>query len=207
MPWVAPNALANSSLLSTRSTAITGSAPAIAAAQIAASPTPPAPNTATDWPARTFAVCSTAPTLVSTAQPIRQVISVGSDSGIGTTLSAKVTMSYRSPRHPGRDDVIAFLDVGDVLPHAGDHAAAFMAEAHGPGHGGVAQLVDLGIANTAGEVAHDDLVRAGIRDVDFVDYQRSPVLDLDGGLALHDGPPGSIRPLRVPVPAGDQANT
>src|SRR5215469_15685057 len=101
IPWVAPNSLANSSLRSTRSTAIIGLAPAIAAAEIADNPTPPAPNTATDWPSPTFAVCSTAPAPVSTAQPTRQVISVGSDCDIGTTFSANVTMCslqvYTSP--------------------------------------------------------------------------------------------------------------
>src|SRR5215470_8670168 len=78
-----------------------GSAPAIAAAPIADNPTPPAPNTATDWPRLTLAVCRTAPAPVNAAQPTRQVISVGSDGDIGTAFSANVTMCslqvYRSP--------------------------------------------------------------------------------------------------------------
>src|SRR5215472_15961493 len=101
IPWVAPNSLANCNLRSAKSTAIMGSAPAIAAAPIADNPTPPTPNTATDWPGRTFAVCRTAPAPVSTAQPMRQLISAGSDGDMGTTLSANVTMCslqvYTSP--------------------------------------------------------------------------------------------------------------
>src|SRR5215470_8617415 len=101
MPWVAPNSLANCNLRSTKSTAMMGLAPAIAAAPMADKPTPPTPNTATDWPSPTFAVCSTAPAPVKTAQPTRQVMSVGSDADIGTTLSAKVTICslqvYTSP--------------------------------------------------------------------------------------------------------------
>src|SRR5262245_19964199 len=77
------------------------SAPAIAPAPIADKPTPSAPNTATDRPSPTFALCTTAPAPVNTAQPTRQVISVGSDGDIGTTFSANVTMCslqvYRSP--------------------------------------------------------------------------------------------------------------
>src|SRR5215467_7427831 len=132
-----------------------GLAPAIAAAPMADNPTPPAPNTATDWPSPTFAVCSTAPAPVNTAQPTRQVISVGSDGDIGTTFSANVTMCslqvYTSPSATtGRprkvapvgletgnplmgirgttcsNDVIAFFYAGDFLPHVCNDAAALM---------------------------------------------------------------------------------
>src|SRR5262249_49209661 len=65
-------------------------------------------------------------------------------------------------------------------------AAALMAEAHRPGESGAAQLVHLGIANTAGEVTDRDLVRGRIGDVDFLDHQRPSRLYLYGGLALHD---------------------
>ena len=47
---VAPNAFAASSFLASRSTAMTFDAPASRAPTIAASPTPPQPNTATESP-------------------------------------------------------------------------------------------------------------------------------------------------------------
>src|SRR5215510_831603 len=69
-----------------------------------------------------------------------------------------------------------------------------MAEAHWPGQPGVAQLVHLGIANTAREIAHRDLIPTRIRDVDVLDHQRPPILHLYGGLALHDCLLRSIKP-------------
>ena len=73
------------------------SAPAITAPWITESPTPPRPKTATDAPGSTFAVCSTAPIPVVTAQPSRQTLSSGASGRIfasaisGSTVhSAKV---------------------------------------------------------------------------------------------------------------------
>ena len=66
---VAPRSPASASLSALKSTAITRDAPAAIAPSTAASPTPPSPTTATDCPARTPAVFTTAPTPVSTAQP------------------------------------------------------------------------------------------------------------------------------------------
>jgi hypothetical protein len=60
-------------------------APASAAAWMAASPTPPQPNTATVSPGRTPAVLTIAPNPVITPQPIRQAASGGT---AGSTLTA-----------------------------------------------------------------------------------------------------------------------
>jgi hypothetical protein len=54
--------------------------------------------------------------------------------------------------------VIAFFYVDDFLPHLCNDAAALMAEVHWPRQRGAAQLVHLGIANTAREVSDRDLV-------------------------------------------------
>ena len=91
--------------------------------------------------------------------------------------------------------MIALFYVGDFLPRVRDDAAALMAEAHWPGQPGVVQLMHLGIANTASEVADRDLVRTRIRDVDFLDQQRSARL-LPGwrGLALHERLLREIKP-------------
>src|SRR5262249_13977684 len=102
--------------------------------------------------------------------------------------------SNGNPGNPCGDDVIAFFYVGDFLPHLCNDAAALMAEAHRPREPGAAQLVHLGIANTAGEVTDRDLIWTGIRDVEFLDHQRPSRLYLYGGLALHDRLLRSIRP-------------
>ena len=61
-----------------------GSAPLIAAARTADSPTPPTPNTATESPGCTRVVWITAPAPVSTAQPMIEHRSAGSPAAIGT---------------------------------------------------------------------------------------------------------------------------
>jgi hypothetical protein len=89
--------------------------------------------------------------------------------------------------------VIAFTYVGDFLPHVGNDAAALMSETHWPRQPRVAQLVHLRKADTTSDVTDRDLVRARIRDVDFLDHQRSCRLYLYCGLALHDRPLRSIQ--------------
>src|SRR5215211_1867490 len=69
--WVAPNFLAHSSFRSSMSTATMVLAPASAAPAMAASPTPPQPNTATDSPRLTAPVLMAAPTPAITPQPSR----------------------------------------------------------------------------------------------------------------------------------------
>jgi hypothetical protein len=75
----------------TTSTATIGEAPAIRAPWIAESPTPPQPITSTESPGRTFAVFSTAPTPVMTAQPRSATCSSGSDGSTGKTVLAGTT--------------------------------------------------------------------------------------------------------------------
>src|ERR687897_2002691 len=81
--WVAPNRLAQSSFRSSTSTATIVLAPASFAPAIAASPTPPQPNTATDSPRRTAPVLIAAPTPAITPQPSRPAAVAGAS---GSTL-------------------------------------------------------------------------------------------------------------------------
>ena len=74
---VAPSFLASSSFAGTVSTAMMRPAPASAAPLTQASPTPPQPITATLVPGSTLAVWNTAPTPVSTPQPISAARSSG----------------------------------------------------------------------------------------------------------------------------------
>src|ERR687893_3324253 len=81
--WVAPNCLAHSSFRSSRSTAMIVLARASLAPAIAASPTPPQPNTATDSPRLTAPVLIAAPTPAITPQPSRPAAVAGA---AGSTL-------------------------------------------------------------------------------------------------------------------------
>ena len=56
-------------------------------------PTPPAPKTATDVPAATRAVFTTAPTPVITAQPKSTAVSIGMSASIFTTDSRATTLN------------------------------------------------------------------------------------------------------------------
>src|SRR3954468_7642379 len=69
--WVAPMPRAHSSFRSSMSTAMIVEAPASLEPAIAASPTPPQPNTATDCPRVTPPVLIAAPTPAITPQPSR----------------------------------------------------------------------------------------------------------------------------------------
>jgi hypothetical protein len=82
--------------------------------------------------------------------------------------------------------VIAFFYMSDFLPHLCNDATALMAKTHWPRQPRIAQLVHLGIANTARNVADCDLVPTRIRKVDFLDHQWPCSLNLYGGLALHN---------------------
>jgi hypothetical protein len=90
---VAPSWRAKASLSSARSMATTSRAPAATAPRSEQSPTPPNPITATEAPAWTRAVFTTAPTPVSTAQPNRAASSSGS-SGSTFTSDRRETVAY-----------------------------------------------------------------------------------------------------------------
>ena len=139
---VAPNRRATSSLSSSRSTAMIGSAPTTFAATIADRPTPPTPITATLWPRCTPAVCTTAPAPVITAHPMIDVTSVGTSSGSVTTNSSSAIVrsaqvntfcetavvpsgsasvaadvgrpAFGDARHPRDHHAVALGDVGDL---------------------------------------------------------------------------------------------
>ncbi len=66
----------------------------------AASPTPPRPNTATDWPARTEAVFRTAPAPVSTAHPNSAAVGSGTSRGTTTADSRATTACRAKPETP-----------------------------------------------------------------------------------------------------------
>ena len=83
--WVAPNSFAHSSFRSSRSTAITVDAPASRAPTIAASPTPPQPNTATLSPRPTSPVNIAAPRPAITPHPSRPT---AAGSALGSTFVA-----------------------------------------------------------------------------------------------------------------------
>ena len=81
---VAPSSRAFANFDSTVSTAMIMRAPAMRAPWIAASPTPPAPKTATVEPGSMRAVLSTAPTPVVTPQPMSAACANGIWSSIFT---------------------------------------------------------------------------------------------------------------------------
>src|SRR5690606_31274970 len=78
---------------------MTGSASDSAAPWMALSPMPPTPITTTDWPWATFARLNTAPTPVSTPQPMSDAEVSGTSSGIFTAWVALTTVSsQKTPR-------------------------------------------------------------------------------------------------------------
>ena len=74
------------------STATIAAAPASLAARIAESPTPPAPNTATELPASTRARFSTAPAPVVIAHPTSAATGNGASSRMRTQLASGTTV-------------------------------------------------------------------------------------------------------------------
>src|ERR1044071_1387599 len=77
-----------------------GEAPASFAPMIALSPTPPSPNTATDWPGATLAVFVTAPTPVRIAQPKSAAAWSGTEESILISDSWAATVNCEKPETP-----------------------------------------------------------------------------------------------------------
>src|SRR5262249_56937500 len=75
--WGAPSGGARVNLFGFVWTPMIRRAPAITAPWITDSPTPPRPKTTTEEPGSTFAVVSTAPIPVVTAQPSRHTVASG----------------------------------------------------------------------------------------------------------------------------------
>src|SRR4029450_12259448 len=73
----------------TMSTATIGYAPASTAPITTDRPTPPAPKTATLWPAQAPIALSTVPTPVMTAQPVMAATAAGTPGGMGTTARSE----------------------------------------------------------------------------------------------------------------------
>ncbi len=92
MKWVAPNERAAASFAGFASTATIVDAPARRAPCRTLRPMPPAPMTTTDSPWPTLARLSTAPTPVSTPQPMSAAEVSGTSSGIFTAWTALTTV-------------------------------------------------------------------------------------------------------------------
>ena len=90
---MAPNCRASGSLAATVSTATIRVAPAMRSPWITLSPTPPTPKTAAVSPGRTRARLSTAPTPVSTPQPMRQAEVSGTSEGMRTAWTSFTTVT------------------------------------------------------------------------------------------------------------------
>src|ERR1039458_1207685 len=107
--WVAPNCRASVSLEANVSTAMIRLAPASRSPWITLRPTPPTPNTAAVSPACTLARLSTAPTPVSTPQPMRQAEVMGTSLEILTAWTSLTIVDSANP------DVAAKFDAGSPL--------------------------------------------------------------------------------------------
>ena len=107
--WVAPNWRARPSLEARVSTAMIRLAPARRRPWITLRPTPPTPNTAAVSPAWTLARLSTAPTPVSTPQPIRQADVIGTSFEILTAWTSLTMVDSANT------DVAAKLEAGSPL--------------------------------------------------------------------------------------------
>ena len=89
MKSVAPNWRARVSLDASMSTPMIRVAPAISSPWITLRPMPPTPKTTAVSPGRTWARLSTAPTPVSTPQPIRQAEVNGTSVGMRTAWTSE----------------------------------------------------------------------------------------------------------------------
>ena len=109
---VAPNSLAHSSLRSSRSTATIVCAPANFAPAMAALPTPPQPNTATESPRVTPPVLMTAPMPAMTPQPSKPAAVAGA---LGSTLvhwpAATSVFSAKAPMPSAADSTVPSVKV------------------------------------------------------------------------------------------------
>ena len=110
--WVAPKPFAHSSLRSSMSTPMIVEAPASRAPAMAASPTPPQPKTATDWPRVTPAVLRTAPRPAITPQPSRPA---AAGEAAGSTLvhcpAATSVLSQNAPMPSAGDSSVPSANV------------------------------------------------------------------------------------------------
>ena len=91
----------------------------------------------------------------------------------------------RRPRHPRYYGVVPLAQVCHLAADAGDDASTLVPEDHGAGLLTVVHLVDLGVADAAGEELDRRLVRLRIGDLQLVDEERLIDADLDGCPASH----------------------
>src|SRR5580698_4351050 len=107
--WVAPNWRPNSSFEAIVSTATMRVAPAMRRPWITLRPTPPTPNTAAVSPGRALARFNTAPTPVSTPQPMRHAEVSGTSLGIRTAWTSLTMVTSE------KTDAAAKFDAGSPL--------------------------------------------------------------------------------------------
>ncbi len=102
--WVAPNPFASSSFRASRSTATIVVAPASLAPAIAASPTPPHPNTATESPGPTSPVWSAAPRPAMTPHPSRPATAGATSADTGVHWPAATSVFSANAPMPSAGD-------------------------------------------------------------------------------------------------------
>ncbi len=107
--WVAPNWRASASFDARVSTAMIRLAPVRRRPWITLSPTPPTPKTAAVSPGCTFARLRTAPTPVSTPQPMRHAEVSGTSFEIRTAWTSSTTVESANT------EVAAKLEAGSPL--------------------------------------------------------------------------------------------
>ena len=85
--------------------------------------------------------------------------------------------------------MVTLLQVLDIASYLHDDSAAFMAEERWLGHGAVVHLVELRVADAAGDQLEHYLVGTRIGEIDLVDHQRLITGQENGGAGSHRSQP------------------
>src|SRR3954447_24406279 len=111
-------------------------------------------------------------------------------------LRAPAVDTLAALRREERDDLVARRDVPGVLADPLDDPGALVAE-HGwciAGGVGAGSRVEVGVADAAGDEAHERLARARLVELDLLDFERSSEVLEHRGADLHGrilpAPPG-----------------
>src|SRR5918998_361850 len=140
--------------------AMTLRAPEMTAPCSAESPMPPTPTITTVSPGWTSAMLVADPNPVGTAQP-----RIAAVSNRPEALEAGLALTAGGDER--QDDVVAFLQAGDVAADLGDDARALVAAECGQGdRGGAGGQVVIGVAHARRVHADLHLVVDGVADLD-----------------------------------------
>ena len=112
--------------------------------------------------------------------PVDELLAVRSPTG-----SMCWAATDRRPGHPGDYRMVPLAKVRHFAAHAGDDAHTLVPEDRRAVLLGVVHLVDLGVADAAGEELDRRLVRLRVRDFQLVDDEGLIDADLDGCPASH----------------------